>query len=519
MTDPSEIRPLPGGSKRHHAWRRRYRKGTLPAPINEMLEREHGSYWTEFRNKTVWDSNWEQRADAVRRFYVLTGSMPSQHSPDLSERVLGVWVRRQKACEKRGELSPERIAALDAISPKWRPPDKGSGWEVWVEFASRAEDFAKKAGNRPSARSKDPQEKQLGVWLRSQVHLLRTGALQPDRLDWLDDHISGWRPVGFDERWVASSLQLSMFLKVEGRFPGRNGDKAEGMLRQWLAHQIRRLREGKLETERAEWLDRNVAGWRQDGLESSTLDPRWLRKAIALEKFVEKTGTLPWQHGEDMSERSLGLWLKRQQAMQRSGCLQADREAWLNEHLPVWMLTPDQVRWIEQARSLVDFVVKRGAAPSQNGTDPNERSMASWLQSQRKAVRSGRAAQARIDWLDSNLQDWRSIKALDRNEFTQRVRAGVQAAKARGVKFGKQPPKPETVESKVKIARQLMAEDMTAREAAEMVGWSRTTLYRYLREFGAEQTPVKEVEVRGRGRSAYAARKTLPARTARGTGG
>lgn len=112
-----------------------------------------------------------------------------------------------------------------------------------------------------------------------------------------------------------------------------------------------------------------------------------------------------------------------------------------------------------------------------------------------------------------------TLAQYERELINERVRAGVQAAKARGVKFGRQPPKPETVEAKVKIARQLLAENKTAREVAETIGWSRSSLYRYLKEFGAEQSRVEEVGVRGRGRSAYAARKTLPARTARGTGG
>lgn len=105
-----------------------------------------------------------------------------------------------------------------------------------------------------------------------------------------------------------------------------------------------------------------------------------------------------------------------------------------------------------------------------------------------------------------------TLAQYERELINERVRAGVQAAKARGVKFGRQPPKPETLEAKVKIARQLLAENKTAREVAETIGWSRSSLYRYLKEFGAEQSRVEEVGVRGRGRSAYAARKTLPAR-------
>jgi predicted DNA-binding protein (UPF0251 family) len=84
------------------------------------------------------------------------------------------------------------------------------------------------------------------------------------------------------------------------------------------------------------------------------------------------------------------------------------------------------------------------------------------------------------------------------------------AAQARGVKFGRQAPKQAAIETKLRAVRQLLAEAPNAAEAAEAVGWSRPTMYRYLKKFGTE-VPADAV-VHGRGRSQYAVRKVLPAR-------
>ncbi|MFC9352936.1 helix-turn-helix domain-containing protein [Arthrobacter sp. NPDC057013] len=106
-----------------------------------------------------------------------------------------------------------------------------------------------------------------------------------------------------------------------------------------------------------------------------------------------------------------------------------------------------------------------------------------------------------------------SLAEYEKELINERVRAGVIAAKSRGVKFGRQPPKPETVDTKVRLVRQLMGEGKTAEEAAEAVNWSRATLYRYLKEFGAEKGSIPEVTTRAaRGRSSYAASKTTAAR-------
>lgn len=107
-----------------------------------------------------------------------------------------------------------------------------------------------------------------------------------------------------------------------------------------------------------------------------------------------------------------------------------------------------------------------------------------------------------------------TLAEYERELINERVRAGVMAAKARGVKFGQKPVKQETVEAKLEVARRLLSEGKTATRAAETVGWSRATLYRYLKQRGAEppeHDPEQPVAL-GRGRSQYAHTKPLPVR-------
>jgi len=102
------------------------------------------------------------------------------------------------------------------------------------------------------------------------------------------------------------------------------------------------------------------------------------------------------------------------------------------------------------------------------------------------------------------------LAQYERELITERVRSGVMAAQARGVKFGRQAPKQETIETKLRSVRQLLADGTNAAEAAEAVGWSRPTMYRDLKKFGTE-VPADAV-VHGKGRSQYAAKKVLPER-------
>jgi len=63
--------------------------------------------------------------------------------------------------------------------------------------------------------------------------------------------------------------------------------------------------------------------------------------------------------------------------------------------------------------------------------------------------------------------------------LTERTRAGVKAAKRRGVKFG---PKVKLTPDRLAHARKLIDQGRTPTEAAKIVGVGRATLYGALRD-------------------------------------
>jgi DNA invertase Pin-like site-specific DNA recombinase len=75
-----------------------------------------------------------------------------------------------------------------------------------------------------------------------------------------------------------------------------------------------------------------------------------------------------------------------------------------------------------------------------------------------------------------------TLAEYERLLIRERVQAGIEASRARGVRFGRPAPDPEEVAAKIRMARRAMEEDnLRAEEAARLVGWSRSTLYRHLR--------------------------------------
>jgi len=71
-----------------------------------------------------------------------------------------------------------------------------------------------------------------------------------------------------------------------------------------------------------------------------------------------------------------------------------------------------------------------------------------------------------------------ALSEYERDLIKERVTAGVAAAQARGVRFGRPPADPLAVEAKLAGARSAIAGGASVAEAAARVGWSRATYYR-----------------------------------------
>ncbi|MDN5746684.1 MAG: recombinase family protein [Nocardioidaceae bacterium] len=72
-----------------------------------------------------------------------------------------------------------------------------------------------------------------------------------------------------------------------------------------------------------------------------------------------------------------------------------------------------------------------------------------------------------------------TLAEYERELITERVNAGIAAAKQNGTRFGRPYVDPAVVAEKLEIATDARTKGRTAEDAARLVGWSRATLYRH----------------------------------------
>lgn len=72
-----------------------------------------------------------------------------------------------------------------------------------------------------------------------------------------------------------------------------------------------------------------------------------------------------------------------------------------------------------------------------------------------------------------------TLAEYERELITERVNAGIAAARQNGTRFGRPPVDTAVIAEKLAIAQDARAKGRTAEAAAALVGWSRATLYRH----------------------------------------
>ena len=134
--------------------------------------------------------SWRDTARAVRDFRAEHQKWPSQIGPNAEEARLGRWLTTQRGMARQGKLLDERQRWLDARLPGWNAA--GSRKDAWVRNAHALGTWRDQHDRWPTAKAKDPVERQVGQWLKNRREDARANRLTRSRIRLLDRVAAGW---------------------------------------------------------------------------------------------------------------------------------------------------------------------------------------------------------------------------------------------------------------------------------------------------------------------------------------
>ena len=285
------------------------------------------------------------------------------------------------------------IKQIDLLDRLMQMSDKLDNW--LLRYNQLIKYLDEHNGEYPSTTNTDHEIKALAQWVNTQRKLYRNDKLSQERIELLNKI-----NFVFDQQeyiWLENYNKLKKYLEEHnGKYPSKNSTDPEiKSLAIWVQNQRKLYRNGKLSQKRIDSLNKiNFV------FEPLDADAQWLANYTKLKKYLkEHNGEYPSQYSTDTKIKALARWIQKQRFLYGNDKLSKGRIKLLNEINFVF----DQLEyiWLENYKNLKKYLKEHnGEYPSKNSTDPEIKSLARWVDRQRRAYNNGELSQDRINLLN-----------------------------------------------------------------------------------------------------------------------
>jgi len=345
---------------------------------------------------------WEQKDpfddhyDELKQFIEVHKKMPSTGSENPQEKQLCSWCSHKREDKKKGKLTDAKTKKLEKIEGWYwinetiniivkSFDDSYDQLKQWIEINKKI----------PSTNSKDPHEKQLGIWCSTQRTNKKKGKLLDDKIKKLEE-ITKWYWEQEDS-FEDSYEKLKQFIVINKKLPSRTSiDQEEKQLGKWCSRKREDNKKGILINERIKKLE-ELDKWYWD--KNDLFDDHYneLKQWILINKKI------PSQHSNDLQEKQFGSWCSRKRVDKKKGKLTDDKIKKLEE-LDKWYWDKNDL-FDDHYNELKQFIEINKKFPSLTSNEIHENQLCIWLYAQRAYYKKGKLIDKQINKLEK-LDEW-----------------------------------------------------------------------------------------------------------------
>jgi superfamily II DNA or RNA helicase len=344
-------------------------------------------------------SRWDEAIGAASAYREVHGDLRVEQSFVTSEGfALGSWIAARRWQNARGELAPERVAALDALGMIWEPHQ-----DTWRRAITAALEYRSQHGHlRVPNRYVTEDGLRLGDWISGRRTDRNRGTLSAERVSALDQIGMEWdaRQANWEDGISAARAYRDTHghLDVPPSFVTAHGFR----LGSWIGVRRWRRRQGTLSDDRIRALDALGMTW-------EPYESDWERGAQAAQAYREAHGNLRIPTGYVTPDGlGLGSWISNQRTQRKAGKLSTERIAILDGLGMVWGVR--DMSWEQGISAARSYVAEHGNLDVPiNGVTDAGFPLGRWLFSRRQDRRLGNRgslSQERIDALDALGMNW-----------------------------------------------------------------------------------------------------------------
>ncbi|WP_263998778.1 DEAD/DEAH box helicase [Mycobacterium yunnanensis] len=230
--------------------RNSYKAGTLTVDRQERLLKLPG--WTFDSRAGQWDDAYQRLLEYAEE----TGSADIPRSTKVGGFQLGAWVGNQRVAHTKGALAKEREDLLTAL-PGWTWNSREGQWDQYYSLLLR---YVKTQGNPRVPSSFEMDGRKLGIWVVGQRAKFKLRALDPQRVQRLNE-IPGWSWDPFADQWNQGYSILVDYVRYNGDARVPRSYVVDGFaLGGWVQKQRSIFNRGGGDPERRRRLD-ELPGW------------------------------------------------------------------------------------------------------------------------------------------------------------------------------------------------------------------------------------------------------------------
>jgi sulfur relay (sulfurtransferase) DsrC/TusE family protein len=341
---------------------------------------------TEVREFTTWSAMKAMTTrekhmmiiEQLREFYETHGEGPKQRGIRPNESRLSTWINNRRRDKKRNMLSVELEANILTLH-----------WWSWNPFADanraaieQLKIFYETYHEIPGRRGNRYNEMMLANWIHSRRNDKKNGRLSVE-LETAIITLPWWSWDSFIDAHKKAIEDLKKFYETHKRAPISKGKQPnEKMLATWISKQRFEKKKGILSAE-LEATILTLPWWTWDPFTDAHK-----RSIEDLKIFYETYHDVPINRGKRHNESRLAAWINSRRTEKRKGRLSVELEAVILT-LPWWSWDPIKDSYQTVIEQLKGFYGMYKKAPTQRGKNPNETTLAFWMQNRRNEKRKG----------------------------------------------------------------------------------------------------------------------------------
>ncbi|HBJ82988.1 MAG TPA: hypothetical protein DDZ88_03755 [Verrucomicrobiales bacterium] len=326
--------------------RRLHRDGQMPAARARRLE-QLGFTWKSKKPHLVrqWEERFAELVAFQKRHGHLRVTRQNETSPGLNE-----WRNNQRVHLRKGKLSAERKARLEALGFEWAPRGRTAygNADLWELRFGQLVAYQTVHGHCQVPRKQGA----LSEWVNTQRKARRNGRLREDRRERLEQIGFAWESGRVPQTggWEGRYAELVAFKAKHGHLGVTPSNQTSAGLTRWRDKQRQKLRTGRLSPERKARLDALGFEWESPGVPRPAPASDLPKDSLSLwEHFFERLVAFKEQHGhlnvpnEGKEQRQIVAWMREQRSGHVYGRLHFDQItrleklgfAWKAPSLPV----------------------------------------------------------------------------------------------------------------------------------------------------------------------------------------